>query len=135
VNPNSHGRLPVAVLGMNGFDVSQIDVSSLLLGCVAPIASQYEDVSTPLFDDACACTMDGPDGQMDLTLKFNMADIAAVLSGDTEQTLTLTGKLLDGTSIEGSDCIRLTPSVRGGRGGVEKPRVDANWGVVKRIYR
>jgi hypothetical protein len=43
-------------------------------------------------------------------LKFNRADIVpglgAVHHGD-EVVLTLTGELLDGTSIEGADCVNI----------------------------
>lgn len=135
LNPNAHGRVPVAILGNAGFDVSQIDPSSLLLGCVAPIGTQLEDVGTPFFDNSCGCTTDGPDGVMDLTMKFETADIAAILSGLAVEELTLTGRLVDGTPIEGSDCIRLVPSTRGGRDGVGKAVTDWSWGQVKRLYR
>ena len=135
VNPNSNGKLPVAILGMDGFDVSQIDPSTVLLECVAPVATSFEDVGTPHFESACGCTEDGADGRMDMTLKFRTSDIAAILSGATEQELRLTGRLFDGTSIEGSDCIRVVPQGRGGAGGVGKPVEKAEWGAVKRIYR
>ena len=135
LNPNAGGKLPVAILGSAGVDVTQIDTSSLLLECVAPIESGIEDVGTPHFDSACGCTDAGADGQMDLTLKFNNADIAALLSGESEQQLRLTGRLLDGTPIEGIDCVTVVPNRRGGQGGVGKPAVDAKWSTVKKIYR
>jgi hypothetical protein len=102
------GVLPVAVLGC---DVSQIDVSSLLLEGVAPLRHNYEDVSSPVQNgDECECTSAGSDGTMDLTLKFATRDIAAaigaVYDGD-EIALTLTGQMLDGTPFEASDCVRI----------------------------
>ena len=110
--PNSKlkkgGVLPVAVLG---YDVSLIDVSSLLLEGVAPLRHSYEDVSTPVQNgDECDCTSAGPDGTMDLTLKFLTRDIAAAIgavSDGDEIALTLTGQLLDGTPFEASDCVRI----------------------------
>jgi hypothetical protein len=59
----------------------------------------------------CACTTDGPDGLPDLTLKFDVQAIVAVLGGvqdDEEVSLTLTGTLREefgGLPIEGTDCV------------------------------
>ncbi len=110
LNTKSKGVLPVAILGTDAFDVADIDVASIRLQGVAPIRSSIEDVSTPVSDDLddCDCTTDGPDGFDDLTLKFWTQEIVAALGpvndGD-EIVLTLTGSLLDGTPIEGQDCV------------------------------
>ena len=125
----------MAILGSQGFDVSQIDTSTLQLECVSPVSTALDDVGTPHFDSACGCTEDGADGHMDLTLKFKTSDIAAILSNDAEQELKLTGKLLDGTSIEGSDCIKVVPQRRGGQGDVGKAVVVEKWSTVKRLYK
>ena len=102
------GVLTVAIVGSESFDVYDIDVSTLLLEGAAPIRSGYEDVATPVDGDECECTTEAGDGFDDLTLKFNRADIVpglgAVHHGDVV-VLTLTGELLDGTSIEGADCV------------------------------
>jgi hypothetical protein len=104
------GVLPVAILGTAGLDVTDIDVSSLLLAGVAPIRHDLEDVTTPVNGDECDCTTDGPDGFTDLTLKFKKSEIAAaigpVADGDVV-VLNLTGILLDGTPLVGSDCVRI----------------------------
>jgi uncharacterized repeat protein (TIGR01451 family) len=110
LNINSQGVLPVAVLGTEDFDVSTIDLESITLAGVAPIRSSVEDVSTPIVDrqDVCDCTTEGGDGFADLTLKFDTQEIVAALGEVTdgdELVLTLTGELLDGTPIEGEDCI------------------------------
>lgn len=110
LNINNQGVLPVAILGTENFDVSTIDLASIQLAGVVPIRSGVEDVSTPLVDmiDECECTTEGPDGYTDLTLKFDAQEIVAALgevSDGEELILTLTGELLDGTSIEGEDCI------------------------------
>ncbi|MGB5892904.1 MAG: T9SS type A sorting domain-containing protein, partial [Ignavibacteriaceae bacterium] len=121
LNVKSRGKFPVAILGTNDFDVTDIDPSTLLLEGVAPIRWSIEDVSTPLSSlsssgqavlnpsfDVCDCTTEGPDGYDDLTLKFNTQELVAALgtvnNGD-ELELTITGSLLDGTTIEGSDCV------------------------------
>ena len=115
INLRSRGVLPVALLGVDGFDVNGIDVDSLRLEGVAPIRSSYEDVAGPFAGDLCGCTEAGPDGLLDLMLHFDSQEIvdaiAPLESGD--RVLTLTGFLLDGTEIEGQDCI----IVVGGGGG------------------
>jgi hypothetical protein len=103
------GTLPVAILGSEEFDVSMIDPAEILLEGVPTVRWNSEDVaSAGASGDDCECTTAGPDGHMDLTLKFSRREIAAVLgsvqSGD-ELTLTLTGRLHDGTPITGSDCV------------------------------
>ncbi len=110
--------LPVAILGSEDFDVTEVDVSSLTLEGVAPIRSNIEDVSTPVEDseDECACTEKGPDGFDDLTLKFDkqaIVDALGAVSGGDEVVLTLAGETIDGTPLEGSDCVVITPAGRG----------------------
>lgn len=110
-NPKKGGVLPVAILGNANFDVDDIDVTTLLLEGVAPDKSSYEDVAAPLLDgDDCECTTEGPDEYMDLTLKFSKYEIyyalGPVSNGDIVE-LTITGQLLDGTDISGSDCVRI----------------------------
>ena len=101
--------MPVAILGTGTGDVNDIDVSTLLLEGVAPLRHSYDDVSAPLVDgDECDCTTDGPDGFMDLTLKFKNQDLVAALgalSRGEVLPLTLTGTLLDGTPISLTDCM------------------------------
>ena len=112
LNVKDKGVLPVAILGTEDFDVFTIDSASIRLAGVAPIRSGYEDVATHVVNssDACECTTEGPDGYMDLTLKFNIQEIVstlgAIYDGDILE-LTLNGVNLDGTPIEGSDCIEI----------------------------
>jgi len=115
-NPQSHHEdirrrksvLPVAILGTEGFDVTTVDLSTVLLEGAAPIRSAIEDVSTPFDGELCGCTTEGADGFDDLTLKFYRQEIVAALGdvqdGD-EVVLTLTGALNDGTPIDGADCV------------------------------
>ena len=86
-------------------DVNDIDVASLRLEGVAPTRWQYEDVAEPFAGDLCGCTAAGPDGWLDLSLKFNtqeLRDAVGPLAGN--YVMTLTGALLDGTPIEAQDC-------------------------------
>ena len=76
---------------------------------VFPIRSDYADVATALVDaDECECTAEGPDGFLDLTLKFDrqaiVEAIGEVVDGE-ELILELTGELYDGTPIVGEDCV------------------------------
>lgn len=121
LNLNSRGVLPVAILGSEDLDVTTIDVASIQLEGVAPIRSSYEDVATPVADGQdCECTEEGPDGFLDLTLKFKKTEVIAAL-GEVQDgnlvPLTLTGMLREefgGTPIEGSDCVRIKGEVPDG---------------------
>ena len=116
LNPNSRRVLPVAILGTAGFDVHDIDVSSLLLEGVSPVGSKIQDVSRPVSDsDECACTARGPDGFEDLMLKFKRQDVASGLGTSSQGetlVLTITGNTLDGTPIQGTDCIVIVGNSR-----------------------
>ena len=117
LNTKSKGVLPVAILGTDDFDVSTVDPATVLLEGVAPLRWDFEDVSTPVEpgDDTCDCTTEGPDGFMDLTLKFDKQSVVAALGmvQDGEvRVLTLTGMTYDSTEIEGYDCVRI---IRKGR--------------------
>lgn len=119
-NGGSRGVLPTAVLGTEAFDVGQIDVTTLRVEGVAPVRSGYEDVAAPfageLANDVCGCSASGRDGILDLTLKFDTQDLALA---SEDGKLKLTGALLDGTPIEGLDCIVLV-----GRGQASAPTVQ-----------
>ena len=110
LNTKSKGVLPVAILGTANFDVSDIDPLSVQLAGISALRSSIDDVSTPVANrqDPCDCTTAGADGFNDLELKFDTQDIVAALGtvndGDTP-VLTLTGNLLDGTDIDGQDCV------------------------------
>jgi len=110
---------PVAVLGAEDFDVNAIDIASIRLEGVAPVRSNYEDVSAQVVDgNKCDCSTTGPDGYADLTLKFRTQNIVAELATQIEDlaqgdmlALSLTGTLTDGTAIEGQDCVVIVGKV------------------------
>ncbi len=109
VNLKSKGVLPVAILGTEEFDATEVKFDTLRFGDplligngttgVRPLRSALEDVSG--------------DGLLDLTLKFSTADLVeyGALGPDTIEGL-LTGALFDGTLFEGMDSIRIVPPNR-----------------------
>ena len=110
---DGRGVLPVAILGTDDFDVTQVDVSTVALEGVSPLRSSLRDVATPFEPftgkvDAFDCTDEGPDGFLDLTLKFDTQEVIAALGpvadGDV-LVLQLTANLLDGTPIVGEDVV------------------------------
>ena len=115
INRTGNGVMPAAILGSAGLDVTQIDPASILINGVAvPGRGSIEDVSTPYMPyvgsklSATSCNTLGPDGYADITLKFNLQDIASLLAGNAVGDvvkLSVTGKLLDGTDIVGEDII------------------------------
>ncbi len=150
LNTRSKGVLPVAVLGTKDFDVSSIDVSTVLLEGVGPLRSALEDVAAPLrkelapalpketsgigglnvstlgagravhapgaaspapvgtVNDQCECTTEGPDGFLDLTLKFDKQEVVSALGDVADRDtilLTLTAQLANGEDLEVSDCV------------------------------
>jgi len=127
LNRGSHGVLPVALVGMEDFDVTGIDISSVRLrradgvgGEVAPHEgppgphSVFEDVATPFEGEPCDCHELAGDGIVDLSMKFKTDDVVEALLLDDLPAgalveLVVSGYLLEGTPFEASDCIRLVP--------------------------
>jgi hypothetical protein len=110
INPKGKSVIPAAICGSGELDVRDIDISSLrLLGELEPVRSGYEDVSAPVEGDGdCACTKEGPDGYLDLTLKFDrraVLEMLHLLPEADSYLLTVTGLLADGERIEGNDCV------------------------------
>lgn len=108
------GVLPVAILGTQDFDVYDIDLLTILLEGVPALRTAYEDVTSPLEDgEECECTTQGPDGFLDLVLKFSKSELAEALgtvsAGDVVP-LTLTAQLIDGREIELIDCVTIVGS-------------------------
>lgn len=126
-NRGSNGVLPVAVLGTEDFDVTEIDVSSVTLsradgtgGSVGPNEgppgphSVFEDVGTPFEGEACDCHEAEGDGILDLSLRFRTRMVAELLPVDDPNgalvPLLVSGTLLDGTPFTTvGDCVRLVP--------------------------
>lgn len=125
LNVKSRGVVPMAIVGSETFDVTDIDIESLVLsradgigGVVAPLlgprgpGAMIEDVATPFAGELCACQELRGDGIDDLSLKFSNSDLVEVLELDslprqTIVTLTLSGTLFDGTAFTASDCMTI----------------------------
>jgi len=116
LNVKSKGVLTVAILGTAAFDVTQVDPATIELEGVSPLRWDWEDVAEPYTpfvgkEESMDCNILGPDGYLDLTLKFDAQEIVAALGavedGDV-LVLELTGNLLigfGGTPIVGEDVI------------------------------
>ncbi len=95
INPRNRGVVPVAVLTTATFDARMIDPSTVRFGATGveagPAHFAVEDV-------------DG-DGDDDMIFHFDTPQ-TGIACGDTSATLT--GKLLSGRSIQGSDSITTT---------------------------
>jgi len=127
LNVKSKGVLPVAILGTEAFDVSDVDPGSLRFfnpnAAGVPGYSEYplrwtlEDVDR--------------DGLVDLVSHFDaeklMAICPTVEPDGTEMELHLVGFLTDGTRIEGMDTVRIiNKRVSGPSYGVGTPRQYVN---------
>ena len=98
-NINGNGVIPVAVLGSDAFDVTQIDVSTVSL---AGLDVRVKGNGNP----QCSIKDANGDGYDDLVCQF-------VDDPDTwipvDDTATLTGQLNDGTAFYGIDSINIVP--------------------------
>ena len=131
----SRGKFPVAVLGTDDFDVTMIDLASVVLsradgvgGSVAPLEgppgphSTYHDVGTPFEGEGCECHELCGDGIEDMSLKFSTPAVAETLElrdlehGDFVE-LIVTGVLLDdGRPFVASDCVVIKGKSKGNHG-------------------
>ncbi len=113
INLKAKGVLPVAVLGGEYFDITQIEANSLKLEGISPLRVTFKDITQP---GVCG---EIPDGHLDLMMKFNRNDILNAIGGNDNTrkvSLSLTGNLKEefgGDPIKGSQLIRLHfPSLR-----------------------
>jgi hypothetical protein len=99
INPKSHGTIPVAILGSATFDSKTVDQNALTFGRTGNGLSfafcnpQSEDVNG--------------DGFPDLLCHFNTPQ-TGFQSGDTVGVLK--GKTVAGTSIIGTESVRIVPA-------------------------
>jgi len=103
INPRSMGVVPVAILGSDNFDVTEVDATNLEFGPNS--ASPVHDFTDP---DTFADHLEdvNEDGFTDLVSHYNQKE-TGLSCGDTEATLT--GTLLDGTPFDGTDSVRIVP--------------------------
>jgi hypothetical protein len=125
VNRQNHGLVPVALIGDDSLDVTQVDLDTVrllrgdgVLGSVTPRWGRHgprlilEDVGSPVDGALCGCQETRRDGIDDLILRFSTEELTNELrfrsvQRDTVVPVLLRGSLFDGTPFEASDCIRI----------------------------
>jgi hypothetical protein len=116
LNVGGKGILPVAILGTDEFDVTTVDPATILANMgqhVSPLRWAYEDVATPYETDCGGCHELGPDGYLDLVLKFDTREVVDKYDLERHEdgavvVLQITGYLKEefsGSLIEGYDTI------------------------------
>ena len=104
-NLNGHGVIPVAILGEPDFDVYNINTDP---NAANPLSFNGLNVRVRGNKGPLCSTEDvNADGYLDLVCHFE-DDPAQWLEG-IDENATLTGELLDGTFIEGTDSICIVP--------------------------
>ncbi len=99
INPKSNGVVPIGLLGSATFDVTDVDVTTLAFGPNG--ATPAHDLTDPIVYAAHLEDVND-DGFTDLVSHYKQKD-TGIACGNTEATLT--GALLDGTPIEGTDSV------------------------------
>jgi len=116
INTNEKGVLPIAILGTDSLNVTQIDPATVRLNEIAPLRWSFMDEATPFEPfmgkkNCLDCNDFGPDGYLDLTLKFKSQEIIATLDNTNDGdciVVSLTGTLkkeFGSTPIVGEDVV------------------------------
>lgn len=97
LNLKSKGQWITAYIELNEYyDVNDIDISSILLENCIPAELHPSEIGD--YDN---------DGNPDLMVKFDRAEVEDILTVGESVTITVTGTLFDGNPFEGSDTIRV----------------------------
>lgn len=125
INPRSNGVTPVAIMGSEAFDVSDIDASTLWLG--PGQAAPRHDLTDPWIYNEHLQDVN-LDGFTDLVVHFRTREAAI---GCDDESVTLGAVLLDGQSVEGQDSIRTVGCNPRSRGRMTR-RATLESGVLRR---
>jgi hypothetical protein len=117
IDTRSRGTIRMSILGTPDFNVSALDVDSLVLfradnngSFITPDSVVLQDTGTPFGGELCGCHRLGGDGIEDLTLKFKNLDLVTALHlnsvppGATIR-LVVYGVLSDGCEFTAEDCM------------------------------
>lgn len=110
-----------AILGTEAFNVNNVRWNTLKLygehcdgGPVLPLCVYPADVGTPFYGDQtnCECTDANGDGRLDLVVTFRRSQVVQNLGlcnlpSGSNKRVVLVGKLCDGCSFIGTDCVRV----------------------------
>ncbi len=114
VNSKSNGALPVAIYGSADVDVTEIDLATLMLEGMS-LREKGNGDKLGSFEDI------NGDSIVDLLLHFDLSELSFNASTDV---YTLSGMMLDGMALEGSDSIRAVPA---GKVFVDPETLAASW--------
>ena len=98
INPKSKGVIPVAILGSATFDVTTVDVTTLVFADATPAHDLTDDDT---YNDHLQYVND--DEHLDLVSHYRTQD-TDIVKGDTDATLT--GQTTGGIPITGTDTVR-----------------------------
>jgi len=97
LNLKSKGKVVTVYIELpEGYDVEEIDISTIMLNGIVPALAHPTDVGD--YDS---------DGVLDLMVKFDRSNVQDMLEPGNEVEIELSGQLTDGTSFEGADTIRV----------------------------
>jgi hypothetical protein len=123
VRLDGDGYLSIALLGASGFDVTQIDVTTLQLsraanvgGSLAPNLGppgpglEFGNIVSPPVGPPCSCIGIAPDGTLDLLMRFRQQRMIEQLSLKdllpvAQVEVKVEGTLLDGPFFQAFDCV------------------------------
>ncbi len=119
---NSCNNVRIAILGTADFNVGSIQAGSVRLygehcdgGPLCPLSVCASDVATPFVGNIasdCECHDLNGDGRLDLVLTFRRTSLISTLglcnlpSGSSKRIM-LTGRLCDGCTFLGTDCVQV----------------------------
>jgi hypothetical protein len=122
LNMQRKGTIRTVIPGRIGFEINEIDVSSLFLwvdgNIVEPLGTKIRDITSPMINrDPCDCPPTNADGIDDLEILFSAQEIIRALGPVTKddiRDLSIRGELLDGNDFALRDCVTIVGNPRTG---------------------